>query len=101
MVNSPTPGNTSVALTNSLGTTIYRYNVSKIEVSTDLGVTYKPVTGPDVNITYARFYVNNSAKSDAFQPYIIMIIKGYSGAKPSAQTSFDIQTTVSARSLDI
>jgi len=94
-------GDTSVAVTTAASSIIYRFVGSRIESSTDSGASYRPVTGSDVTIQNARFYVFNTTPGDNRQPYVLMVIKGYSGVKPSAQTSFDIETLVSQRTLDI
>jgi prepilin-type N-terminal cleavage/methylation domain-containing protein len=66
------------------------------------------ITSRNVTIEYARFYVLNTAPFSAspnpgydLQPYVVLVIKGYSGNRPSNETRFTIQTTVSKRQLDL
>ena len=102
--NSCTDGGTFLAVNSSSGATvIYRLNSGRIEKSSDGGANYKPATGSNVVIDYARFYVLGAEPGGAppAQPRIVIIIKGHSGTKPSVQTNFDIETTVSQRSLDL
>jgi type II secretory pathway pseudopilin PulG len=94
-------GDTFLAITTGGQTTIYRINGAKLEVSTNGGASYTPVTSGEVTVTNAKFYVFNTTPGDNNQPYVLMTIKGYAGKKPSTQSSFDIQTTVSRRKLDL
>lgn len=57
----------------------------------------------DTIIESLKFYVLNSSNSDYDykQPYVIAVIKGYVGDKPTTQSSFTIETIMSQRELDI
>lgn len=84
-------------------TVVYRWKGTindPIEVSYDGGSNYTNITSPEVKIEYLRFRVFNTA-ADNEQPYVIAVIKGYSGSKPTAQTNFTIQTMMSQRKLDL
>lgn len=80
---------------------IYRFNNNTIEKSEDGGLTYTPAIGSDVTVQSAKFRVFNTIVGDNKQPYAIITIKGFAGKKPSTQSSFDIETFVSQRQLDI
>jgi prepilin-type N-terminal cleavage/methylation domain-containing protein len=67
----------------------------------DNGGTPVNITSPETKIEYLRFYVFGSSNLDTEQPYIIAIIKGYSGSKPTTQTKFSIETLISQRKLDL
>jgi prepilin-type N-terminal cleavage/methylation domain-containing protein len=101
-------GETSLAVTTTGVTTVYRFSNGRIEKSIG-GGSYVPITGTDVTLQYARFYVVGSAPASSAvgtpgrdsQPYVVLVLKGYSGRKPSSQTNFDIETLVSQKKLDL
>jgi prepilin-type N-terminal cleavage/methylation domain-containing protein len=101
-------GETSLAVTTGGVTTVYRFSGTQIEKSINGGV-YTPVTGGDITLSYARFYVVGSAPASAavgtpgrdLQPYVVLVLKGNSGNKSSSQTDFDIETLVSQKKLDL
>jgi prepilin-type N-terminal cleavage/methylation domain-containing protein len=96
-----TPG-TAITFTSSEGVdTIYRLQGTEIEKSIDHGGTYIGVTSPEVTVTDLRFYVFGTAPiPDTNQPKALIFIRGYAGNKPTAQSNFVLQTTVSQRPLD-
>ncbi|MEK7117013.1 MAG: type II secretion system protein [Patescibacteria group bacterium] len=59
------------------------------------------ITSPDTFIEYLKFYVFGAEDSGINQPYIIAVIKGRVGAKPTTQTAFSIETLISQRALDL
>ena len=79
---------------------VYRLNGTAIQKSSDGGSNYTDITSPETSIDYLRFYVFNSQSSDNKQPYVVAVIKGHSGNKITAQSSFSIETTISQRVLD-
>jgi len=105
--NDCSSGDVAVAVTNGSGTTIFRFNsgTGKIETSTTGGNSYTPITSDEVTIQSAKFYVFNTTPGsggDVNQPYILVIIRGFAGgSKPSSQSSFDVQTIISQRELDL
>ncbi|MEK9185547.1 MAG: type II secretion system protein [Patescibacteria group bacterium] len=94
-------GDTFLAISTNLGVIIYRFNVNKLETSLDGGATYTPLTADEVTVQSAKFYVFNTIVGDNFQPYVLLTVKGFAGKNLSAQSTFDIETTVSQRELDI
>jgi hypothetical protein len=59
------------------------------------------VTSSDTVVEYLRFYVFNATESPSLeQPYVVAVIKGYVGNKPTTQSKFSIQTLMSQRILD-
>lgn len=86
----------------------YRFNgqTQAIERSTDLGVTFIPVTSPDVAVSgQSYFFVvgsNPPSSGDTRQPSVFILINGSAGdpAKPASQSTFTIQTRISQRKLD-
>lgn len=62
------------------------------------------VTSPDVVITALTFRVFGanaySNGADLLQPQVIIVVKGYSGIKPTSQSAFTLETTVSQRQFD-
>lgn len=59
------------------------------------------ITSPETVIEYFRFYVFGTTVGDNYQPYVLAVIKGYSGNKPTSQSKFVIETIMSQRTLDI
>ncbi|TAL48937.1 prepilin-type N-terminal cleavage/methylation domain-containing protein [Patescibacteria group bacterium] len=94
-------GDSQISLTSSAGASIiYRLNNNKIEKSTNGGSTYLAVTAPEITVQNLKFYILGYQVSDGAQPRVLIMIRGYGGNKPSAQSSFILQTTVSQRELD-
>lgn len=94
-------GDNMLAITFNGEVIAYRLNSSTnaLERSVD-GGSYTKVTAPEMVVQYLRFYVYNS-DDDGEQPYVISVVKGYVGSKPTIQSSFSIQTTMSQRALDL
>jgi prepilin-type N-terminal cleavage/methylation domain-containing protein len=80
--------------------TIYRLNGTQLEKSTDYGVTYTGITSPDIIIQDLKFFVFGAGTGDNAQPRVLILIRGYAGTKPTAQSSFVLQTTVSQRGIE-
>lgn len=97
-------GASSIAVTNSSGLqVIYRLNAGKIERSTNGGASYSSLTSADVTINRMTFWVLGSASyasGDKLQPKVVLVVSGYVGVKPSLQSSFTLQTTISQRVID-
>jgi prepilin-type N-terminal cleavage/methylation domain-containing protein len=61
-----------------------------------------PITSSEVQITDLKFYVGGVTTGDAFQPRVMMIIRGTAGtAQQKTTTRFDIQASATQRLLDI
>ncbi len=101
--NSCPNGDTFLAVSTSSPITVYQYNstTKTIEKSTTGGPPYTPIIGGEVTITYAQFYVFNTIVGDNRQPYVLFVIRGFAGKKPSTQSTFDLETVISQRQLDI
>ncbi len=87
-------------------TVVYRFydlgqGVGKIQKSQDGGSIYTDITSPDTKIRSLKFYVYQTSAVDSSQPYVIVVIDGYVGNRPTSQSSFIIQTMMSQRKLDI
>lgn len=94
-------GDTFFAVQSGANTYIYRQNGNKIEYSANGGSTYTDLTPPDVVISYMRFYVFGASTSDQLQPYVVVVIRGYVGNRPTTQTVFSLETLISQRELDL
>lgn len=86
---------------------IYRQGItasSSIEKSRDGGLTFVPLTAPEIVINDLRFFVlgalPSASEPDPQQPKILIKIKGTAGSKNGTKTEFTIQTLVSQRQLD-
>ncbi len=104
-VNDCSSGDNSLSVTFKGGRIIYRLCGTEIKKSengdtncSDNGML--AITSSDTKIEYLRFYVFNTSTSDNAQPYVLAVIKGYVGSRPTTQTTFSIQTLMSQRKLD-
>ena len=98
-------GNTFLAVTFNGTTIAYRLNGTAIQRSDNPSggeSTYKNITSSETVVERLRFYVFGATDSPSLeQPYIIVVIKGYVGSKPTFQTSFSVETLMSQRALDL
>ena len=105
--NCNTGSDTDTLLAVNFGgsTIVYRWNGTindPIQRSDDGGVNFTDITAPEAKIEYLRFYVFGADPNpDTKQPYVVVVIKGYVGNKPTTQTVFSIETLMSQRTLDI
>lgn len=58
-----------------------------------------PITATEITVDSLRFYVDGSAQYDGRQPKVVMTVGGSSGVGKT-RSEFNIQTTISQRSLD-
>lgn len=83
----------------------YWYNSAQEQVERRVGdAGFYPLTDADVHISEAVFYVSDTDRGvdgDTAQPTVTIFISGYAGQIPSVDTSFDLQTTITKRVLDI
>jgi type II secretory pathway pseudopilin PulG len=103
-VNNCSSGGSAVSATFESKRIIYSWGGtenSPIMKSSDGGLNYLAITAPEVKIQHLKFYVFGSDSSDINQPYVIAVIKGYIGNKPTTRSVFSIQTLMSQRKLDI
>jgi len=94
-------GDTFLAVTFNSSVIIYRLNGTAIQRSDNGGSSYTNITSPETVVQYLRFYVFGSSISDTKEPYVVAVIKGYVGNKPTNQSVFSIETVMSQRTLDI
>lgn len=101
-------GADTINLTFQGDTVVYKKCGSQIKKSTD-GETncndsdMKTITSPDTFIQNLNFYVlgvGTSGDERYKQPYVIAVIKGYVGPRPSLQSSFFIETMMSQRRIE-
>jgi prepilin-type N-terminal cleavage/methylation domain-containing protein len=57
------------------------------------------ITAEEIYITSMKFYVVGSAANDGKQPKVVITIQGYAGVE-GTRSEFNIETTVSQRSID-
>ena len=61
-----------------------------------------PMTGKEVSIDRARFYLDGESSLDLLQPRVLIILQGKAGAdKAKTTTTFSIQASATQRLLDI
>ena len=94
-------GGINLAVDFKGATVAYRFSGNALERSDDNGASYKPITSPETVIEYLRFYVLGSGVGDTSQPYVVVVLRGYVGNKPTAQSRFTIETIMSQRALDL
>ena len=58
-----------------------------------------PITAEEIHILSMKFYLIGSAAADGKQPKVLITIEGYAGTGQT-RSDFNIQTTVSQRSID-
>ncbi|HEC32851.1 MAG TPA: type II secretion system protein [Candidatus Kaiserbacteria bacterium] len=87
--------------TDSTDQIIYRFINSRIEKSIDGGATFIAITAPEVTINEMKFYTVGTTRGDSLQPRVVMTVQGTAGISAKSQTSFNLQTTVSQRVLDL
>ncbi|MDP1624897.1 MAG: type II secretion system protein [bacterium] len=82
-------------------------STDRIEYSLDNGRIFKyitglsayPITAEEIHIESLRFYAVGTAEGDRIQPKVLISIRGYAGVGVT-RSEFNIQTTVSQRSID-
>jgi prepilin-type N-terminal cleavage/methylation domain-containing protein len=97
-------GDSTLTITASDRTLVtYKLSGSRIARSVN-GAANSYLTSPDVTIQALTFYVTGSPAynggANTLQPRVIVVIKGYAGAKNTTKSSFMLQTTISQRKLD-
>jgi len=105
-------GANSIAVLDSNGTQVrYSFDAVNRKIVRIIGGVSQDVTGSDVTITIATFRVFGSTpyiagagtcpgSNDCLQPQVIIVVSGYSGAKATSRSSFNLQTTISQRIFD-
>ncbi|MFO0718473.1 MAG: type II secretion system protein [Candidatus Paceibacterota bacterium] len=89
-------------------------NIGRVErsINSTEDDSFVSITSPEVDIESLSFYVFDTeplivdkqtgfADGDTRQPRVVMVVRGYAGVKESTKTQFNIQTTITQRSLDI
>jgi len=76
------------------------YRLSGTQVVRDMGGVTAPLTGKGVVVTALRFYVLGTPANDGLQPRILIVMRGET-ADTLHKESFAVQTTVSARRIDL
>ena len=93
-------GGRTLTLTDDHGVRLaYRYEEGRIERRVG-SEGFAGLTAPEVVIDDMQFYVTGSTVGDTVQPTVTISIRGHAGAKPTTDSSFNVQTTVTQRVLD-
>jgi prepilin-type N-terminal cleavage/methylation domain-containing protein len=97
-------GATSIVLTDDHGHRLaYRFANGRIERrDVNSGAEWIALSAQEVVIENMRFYVTGSTSgdTDTVQPTVTISIRGHVGAKPTTDSSFNVETTVTQRVLD-
>ena len=79
----------------------YRFSGSELQRSTG-GSDFAAITAPEVTIDKMLFYVVGTARGDAVQPKVVIVIEGSAGVpRSSTRTTFHLQATAVQRVLDL
>lgn len=106
---SSLPSGTQDCLTGATGLVVtsddderigFRFNDNQIQRRVD-GGDWIPLTAGDVFISDMRFYARGTGGGDSEQPLVTVSVRGETvGSDESANTTFDIQTSVTQRVID-
>lgn len=97
-----TTGDNILAVRFGSQTFVFSLSGGRIRVSDDGGVNYKWLTGSNVIIDDLRFFTFGTSKTaDNLQPYVLVVIRGRVKDDAQSYSSFDIQTMMSQRKLDL
>lgn len=88
-------------LSNDNKETVYRLNGSTIERSQNGGVSFEAITAPEMTVGQLQFFVDGAASAGGQQPRVLIVIGGVMQGKGQTSSSFNIETLVSQRLLDI
>jgi len=96
-------GSNSISITFEGVRVIYKWDSTAKTIKRSYNGVWddEGITSPETKIEYLKFYIFGSSDSDDNQPYVIAVIEGYSGNKPTAQSRFSLQTLMSQRELDL
>ena len=75
---------------------IYRLKNNRIERSRDGGVSFIPLTAPEIIINDLRFFVSGTLQNSQ-QPVITMLVRGTVQQGTKTVTDFNVETTVGSR----
>lgn len=90
-------GLNSITFKNTSGQTIiYRQSLSRVEKSSDGGVSFQPLTTSNITVESLKFYVVGAPTGDNIQPRTLISLKA-TGQIGRAQSEFVLQTAVSQR----
>lgn len=100
--NDCAAGSTSFSVRDSNGAlVVYSLSNGKIMKAVN-NASANAVTSSEINITRLTFYVFGSTGwPDINQPRVIMSLSGTVGSKTATQSTFNLETSVSQRKLDI
>ena len=75
---------------------VYRLNNNRIERSRDSGVTFVPLTAPEIKINDLRFYVYGTTLN-LTQPVVTKVIRGVATLNGKTVTDVNLETTIGSR----
>jgi len=96
---SVTGNNKKMTFTDQGGIEVqYRHQGSSIQVKNGPG-GFTDITSPEINVEDLSFYVVGVG-TDGRQPRVLITIRGTAGVQDKVISTFNLQTTISQRSLD-
>ena len=89
----------TISFTNARAqSVIYQLNNKAIEKSSDGGISFAAITGPEASVDYLNFYILGPAPGDGLQPRVTVTI-GATGQVGNQTANLKVQATVSERLL--
>lgn len=105
-----TGGNLYMSLTSAAGANvaycldagaIKRHQTSGTPDTSCASANFVPLTAPEVVVTNLTFYVVGTVQNDRTQPKVTISISGYTDVSATQRTTFNLQTTVTQRFIDV
>lgn len=92
---------------------VYKLDSASHQIIRSVDGVDSSITSPDVTITSLKFWVDGSSPynnlgasgscpsiNNCQQPQVVIVVTGYAGLKPTIQSAFTLETTVSQRLFD-
>ena len=82
----------------------YRFDavLHQIQKSEDGGVTFFPVTSPEITVDDVKFFVVGTTRGDTVQPKVVIVVKGTAAANNAkTKSTFHIQAAATQRLIDL
>ena len=92
-------GGNTLSFVNAKGeSVVYRLNNNTAEKSSDNGINFDALTGPEATVNYLNFYLLGAAPGDGVQPRVTTTI-GITSIVGNRSANLKIQTSITSRIL--